>query len=145
MIRADGTFMVWSETGGQKVKPLNWMTPPTVIEEEPGLMVAREVRGVPGSSPGVGLPCSQHALHRRHAAADATAKDSARAVAAVDRPQPRGSTTPRPGTPVFPSLARVSSYCHMPTAGSAAVAHWVVTPVLRFSRVASSAASRPAE
>ena len=45
MIRADGTFMVWSETGGQKVKPLNWMTPPTVIEEEPGLMVVRKLKG----------------------------------------------------------------------------------------------------
>ena len=33
MIKADGTFMVWSDGGGQSVKPLNWMTPPTVIEE----------------------------------------------------------------------------------------------------------------
>jgi hypothetical protein len=33
MIKADGTFMVWADGGGA-VKPLNWMTPPTVIEEE---------------------------------------------------------------------------------------------------------------
>jgi len=33
MIKADGTFMVWSDGGGSSVKPLNWMTPPTVIEE----------------------------------------------------------------------------------------------------------------
>jgi endonuclease len=33
MIKADGTFMVWADGGGQSVKPLNWMTPPTVIEE----------------------------------------------------------------------------------------------------------------
>jgi endonuclease len=45
MIKADGTFMVWSDCGGQKVKPLNWMTPPTVIEEEPGLMVVRKLKG----------------------------------------------------------------------------------------------------
>jgi RecB family endonuclease NucS len=34
MLKADGTFMVWSDEGGYKVKPLNWMTPPTVVEEE---------------------------------------------------------------------------------------------------------------
>jgi RecB family endonuclease NucS len=34
MIKADGTFMVWADGGGPNVKPLNWMTPPTVIEEE---------------------------------------------------------------------------------------------------------------
>ncbi len=34
MIKADGTFMVWSDRDGNKVKPLNWMTPPTVIEHE---------------------------------------------------------------------------------------------------------------
>jgi endonuclease len=33
MFKADGTFMVWADAGGPSVKPLNWMTPPTVIEE----------------------------------------------------------------------------------------------------------------
>jgi len=33
MFKADGTFMVWSDHGSQSVKPLNWMTPPTTIEE----------------------------------------------------------------------------------------------------------------
>ena len=33
MIKADGTFMVWADGGGP-VKPLNWMIPPTVVEEE---------------------------------------------------------------------------------------------------------------
>lgn len=33
MIKADGTFMVWADGGGA-VKPLNWMTPPTVFEEQ---------------------------------------------------------------------------------------------------------------
>jgi RecB family endonuclease NucS len=32
MVGPDGTFMVWADGGG--VKPLNWMTPPTVVEEE---------------------------------------------------------------------------------------------------------------
>jgi RecB family endonuclease NucS len=45
MIKRDGTFMVFSDAGGQKVKPLNWMTPPTVIEEEPGLIVVRKLKG----------------------------------------------------------------------------------------------------
>ena len=31
--------------GGSAVKPQNWMTPPTVIEEEPGLMVVRKRAG----------------------------------------------------------------------------------------------------
>jgi RecB family endonuclease NucS len=34
MVKEDGTFMIWSDGGGPKVKPLNWMTPPTVIEEQ---------------------------------------------------------------------------------------------------------------
>src|SRR5258708_24896980 len=32
MLGPDGPFMVWADGGG--VKPLNWMTPPTVIEQE---------------------------------------------------------------------------------------------------------------
>jgi RecB family endonuclease NucS len=34
MLKPDGTFMVWADGGGPNVKPLNWMTPPTVIEEQ---------------------------------------------------------------------------------------------------------------
>jgi hypothetical protein len=33
MLKPDGTFMVWADGGGA-VKPLNWMTPPSVIEQE---------------------------------------------------------------------------------------------------------------
>jgi hypothetical protein len=33
MLKADGTFMVWADGGSPNVKPLNWMTPPTVLEE----------------------------------------------------------------------------------------------------------------
>jgi endonuclease len=45
MVKADGTFMVWSDYGGASVKPLNWMTPPTVIEESPGRIVVRKRAG----------------------------------------------------------------------------------------------------
>ena len=34
MLKADGTFMVWADGGTPNVRPLNWMTPPTVLEEE---------------------------------------------------------------------------------------------------------------
>jgi endonuclease len=34
MLKSDGTFMVWADGGGPNVKPLNWMTPPTVLEEQ---------------------------------------------------------------------------------------------------------------
>jgi endonuclease len=34
MCKEDGTFMVWADGGSPNVKPLNWMTPPTVLEEE---------------------------------------------------------------------------------------------------------------
>ncbi len=34
MLKADGTFMVWADGGGPNVKPLNWMIPPTVLEEQ---------------------------------------------------------------------------------------------------------------
>jgi RecB family endonuclease NucS len=40
MVKSDGSVMVHADTGGYK--PQNWMTPPTVIEEEPGLMVVRK-------------------------------------------------------------------------------------------------------
>lgn len=36
MLKADGTFMVWADGGGPNVKPLNWMIPPTVVEEHVG-------------------------------------------------------------------------------------------------------------
>ncbi len=48
MVKEDGTFMVWSDGGGLKVKPLNWMTPPTVVEpdgEPPGRIVVRKRAG----------------------------------------------------------------------------------------------------
>jgi len=46
MIKADGSVMVHADTGGYK--PLNWMTPPTAIEEEgapPTRIVVRKVKG----------------------------------------------------------------------------------------------------
>jgi hypothetical protein len=45
MIKADGTFMVWDDNGRPKVKPLNWMTPPTVIEESAGTITVRKRAG----------------------------------------------------------------------------------------------------
>ena len=45
MVKADGTFMVFSDHGSQSVKPLNWMTPPTVIEESSSLIVVRKGSG----------------------------------------------------------------------------------------------------
>ncbi|HWD76251.1 MAG TPA: endonuclease NucS [Solirubrobacteraceae bacterium] len=45
MFKADGTFMVWSDHGSQSVKPLNWMTPPTVIEETGDRIVVRKHAG----------------------------------------------------------------------------------------------------
>jgi endonuclease len=44
MIKSDGGVSIWHD-GGSSVKPQNWMTPPTVIEEEPGLMVVRKRAG----------------------------------------------------------------------------------------------------
>jgi RecB family endonuclease NucS len=40
MIKSDGSVMVHADTGG--FKPQNWMTPPTVIEEEEGRIVVRK-------------------------------------------------------------------------------------------------------
>ena len=40
MLKSDGSVMVHADTGG--FKPQNWMTPPTVIEEEDGLIVVRK-------------------------------------------------------------------------------------------------------
>jgi len=43
MLKSDGSVMVHADTGG--FKPQNWMTPPTTIEEEPGLIVVRKRGG----------------------------------------------------------------------------------------------------
>ncbi|HEX4836973.1 MAG TPA: endonuclease NucS [Solirubrobacteraceae bacterium] len=47
MYKGDGTFMVWADGGSPNVKPLNWMTPPTVLAEErdpSGTLTRLEVR-----------------------------------------------------------------------------------------------------
>jgi RecB family endonuclease NucS len=46
MVKADGSFLVHADAGGYK--PLNWMTPPTVIEEEgepPQRLIVRKRAG----------------------------------------------------------------------------------------------------
>src|SRR5919202_4654052 len=43
MLKADGSVLVHADAGGYK--PLNWMTPPTVLEEEPGRLVVRKRAG----------------------------------------------------------------------------------------------------
>jgi RecB family endonuclease NucS len=45
MFKEDGTLMIWADGGGSKVKPLNWMTPPTVVEEADGALVVRKRAG----------------------------------------------------------------------------------------------------
>ncbi|MBA2515708.1 MAG: endonuclease NucS [Solirubrobacterales bacterium] len=43
MIKADGSVLVHADAGGYK--PLNWMTPPTAIEESEGAIVVRKLKG----------------------------------------------------------------------------------------------------
>jgi RecB family endonuclease NucS len=43
MLKADGSVLVHADAGGYK--PLNWMTPPTVIEEADGQMTVRRRSG----------------------------------------------------------------------------------------------------
>jgi endonuclease len=43
MIKADGSVLVHADAGGYK--PLNWMTPPTVVEESPEVIVVRKRAG----------------------------------------------------------------------------------------------------
>jgi RecB family endonuclease NucS len=43
MIKADGSVLVHADAGGYR--PLNWMTPPTVIEEGEGAIVVRKRAG----------------------------------------------------------------------------------------------------
>jgi RecB family endonuclease NucS len=43
LFKADGSVLVHADAGGYK--PLNWMTPPTVVEEEPGRIVVRKRAG----------------------------------------------------------------------------------------------------
>jgi endonuclease len=43
MLKDDGSVLVHADAGGYK--PLNWMTPPTVVEEEEGVIVVRKRAG----------------------------------------------------------------------------------------------------
>ena len=43
IVKADGSVLVHADAGGYK--PLNWMTPPTVIEESPDRVVVRKRAG----------------------------------------------------------------------------------------------------
>jgi RecB family endonuclease NucS len=43
MVKTDGSVLIHADAGGYK--PLNWMTPPTVIEEGPGRMTVRKRAG----------------------------------------------------------------------------------------------------
>jgi RecB family endonuclease NucS len=43
MFKSDGSVLVHADSGGYK--PLNWMTPPTVVEEAPGVIVVRKRAG----------------------------------------------------------------------------------------------------
>ena len=43
MLKADGSVLVHADAGGYK--PLNWMTPPTAIEESDGRIVVRKIKG----------------------------------------------------------------------------------------------------
>jgi len=59
MLKADGTFMVWADGGGPNVKPLNWMIPPTVVEEERSedgaLLRPDRAQGKAGGSADIGI------------------------------------------------------------------------------------------
>src|SRR3978361_2271593 len=43
MLKDDGSVLVHADAGGYK--PLNWMTPPTVLEEGDGVLVVRKRAG----------------------------------------------------------------------------------------------------
>jgi endonuclease len=43
ILKADGSVLVHADAGGYK--PLNWMTPPTVVEEEDDRIVVRKLKG----------------------------------------------------------------------------------------------------
>ena len=43
ILKADGSVLVHADAGGYK--PLNWMTPPTVVEESDGRIVVRKLKG----------------------------------------------------------------------------------------------------
>jgi endonuclease len=43
IFKSDGSVLVHADAGGYK--PLNWMTPPTVVEEEPGRILVRKRAG----------------------------------------------------------------------------------------------------
>ena len=43
VLKADGSVLVHADAGGYK--PLNWMTPPTAVDESPDALIVRKVKG----------------------------------------------------------------------------------------------------
>src|ERR1043166_8550925 len=71
MIKADGTVMIWSDFGGASVKPLNWMTPPTLVcEEDSSIVVAKKDERLE-----IRLPKAYSAARHNMGASAALAKD----------------------------------------------------------------------
>jgi hypothetical protein len=44
MIKEDGSVLVFSDGGGSKYKPLNWMTAPTYVEDDGDRLVVRKLK-----------------------------------------------------------------------------------------------------
>jgi endonuclease len=76
MLKADGTFMVWADGGSPNVRPLNWMTPPTVLEERRG------GAGPDGDSGGELV----HLIVRRHRADERLEIAISEVLADIDHP-----------------------------------------------------------
>jgi RecB family endonuclease NucS len=80
MLKADGTFMVWADGGSPNVRPLNWMTPPTVLEEE-----RSGAGGDPGDGDGGG-GALERLVVRKHRADERLEISVSEVLADIDHP-----------------------------------------------------------
>ena len=116
MLKSDGSVLVHADSGGYK--PLNWMTPPTVIEEADGLSSSASAPARPRTGSRSGSPrCSATSTCRwtrspgsRRTASSAPAGGARRAAGlarggAPARPA-RVDDRDRPGRPDVPRLRR---------------------------------------
>jgi endonuclease len=76
MLKADSTFMVWADGGSPNVRPLNWMTPPTVLEER------RSSADPDGDCDGA----LEHLIVRRHRADERLEIAVSEVLADIDHP-----------------------------------------------------------
>ena len=130
MVKADGAVLVHADAGGYK--PLNWMTPPTVLEEEPGRIVVRKRAGKTEDRLEIRLTRSSATSSTRWARRRRSRRRASSATSSCSWPSGRTRSASRSGSSSAsgrPTSARSTS-CAATTDGS-----WVAVEIKRVATI----------